>query len=68
MLGNMNYIYVEDMAGIQPRSDDKIELSPIDLGNDHFMVNNLRYHGHDLTIVWDPDGTSTASARATACS
>src|SRR5690606_17420487 len=23
----------------------------------HFMVNNLRYHGHDLTIVWDPDGS-----------
>lgn len=57
MLGNMNYIYVEDMGGIQPRSDDKVELWPIDLGYDHFMVNNLRYHGHDLTIVWDEDGS-----------
>ncbi|MFC7650168.1 hypothetical protein ACFQX6_64905 [Streptosporangium lutulentum] len=57
MLGNMNYIYVEDMAGIQPRSDDKIELWPIKFGYEHFMVNNLRYHGQDLTIVWDPDGT-----------
>src|SRR5690606_5354736 len=28
-----------------------------DLGYDHFMVNNLRYHGTDVTIVWDPDGT-----------
>src|SRR5690606_440379 len=50
MLGNMNYIYVEDMGGIQPRSDDKIELWPIDLGYEHFMVNNLRYHGHDVTV------------------
>ncbi len=57
MLGNMNYIYVEDMGGIQPRSDDKIELWPIDLGYDHFMVNNLRYHGTDVTIVWDEDGS-----------
>ncbi|WP_249354097.1 Ig-like domain-containing protein [Microbacterium sp. 2FI] len=57
MLGNMNYIYVEDMGGIQPRSDDKVELWPIDLGYDHFMVNNLRYHGQDLTIVWDEDGS-----------
>lgn len=57
MLGNMNYIYVEDMGGIQPRSDDKIELWPIDLGYDHFMVNNLRYHGQDVTIVWDEDGS-----------
>ncbi len=58
MLGNMNYIYVEDMGGIQPRSDDKIELWPIDLGYEHFMVNNLRYHGKDVTIVWDEDGSA----------
>ena len=32
-------------GGLQPRSDDKIELWPIDLGYPHFMVNNLRYHG-----------------------
>ncbi|GAB3531243.1 Ig-like domain-containing protein [Phytohabitans suffuscus] len=57
MLGNMNYIFIEDMAGIQPRSDDKIELWPIQFGYDHFMANNLRYHGQDVTIVWDPDGT-----------
>ncbi|SIM61670.1 Ig-like domain (group 4) [Micromonospora cremea] len=57
MLGNMNYIFVEDMAGLQPRSDDKIELSPIAFGYDHFMANNLRYHGQDVTIVWDPDGS-----------
>ena len=57
MLGNMNYIYVEDMGGIQPRSDAKIELWPIDLGYDHFMVNNLRYHDEDVTIVWDADGS-----------
>ncbi|WP_198408940.1 discoidin domain-containing protein [Micromonospora maris] len=57
MLGNMNYIFIEDMAGIQPRSDDKIELWPIEFGYEHFMVNNLRYHGQDVTIVWDPDGS-----------
>ncbi|MFG1706673.1 discoidin domain-containing protein [Nonomuraea sp. M3C6] len=57
MLGNMNYIFVEDMGGIQPRSDDKIELWPINFGYEHFMVNNLKYHGQDVTIVWDPDGT-----------
>jgi len=57
MLGNMNYIFIEDMGGIQPRSDDLIELWPIDLGYEHFMVNNLRYHGNDVTIVWDEDGS-----------
>ncbi len=57
MLGNMNYIYVEDMGGIQPRSDNNIELWPIELGYDYFMVNNLRYHNNDITIVWDKDGS-----------
>ncbi|MDR1712232.1 MAG: discoidin domain-containing protein [Propionibacteriaceae bacterium] len=57
MLGNMNYIFIEDMGGMQTRADDVIELWPIDLGYDYFMVNNLRYHGHDVTIVWDEDGT-----------
>lgn len=57
MLGNMNYIFVEDVAGLQPRSDDRIELWPLDFGYGHFMVNNLRYHGQDVTVVWDPDGT-----------
>lgn len=53
ILGNYNYIFVEDMAGLRPRSDNKIELSPIDFEYDHFMVDNLRYHGKDVTIVWD---------------
>jgi hypothetical protein len=57
MLGNMNYVFVEDMAGLQPRADDTIELWPIGFGYDHFMVNDLRYHGQDVTIVWDPDGS-----------
>ena len=28
--GNYTYLFIEDMAGIQPRADEKIELSPID--------------------------------------
>ena len=55
-LGNYNYIFIEDMAGIQPRSDEKLEFYPIDFSYDHFMVNNLRYHGKDLTVVWDKPG------------
>ena len=60
ILGNYTYLFIEDMAGLQPRSDEKIELSPIDFSYDHFMVNNARYHGHDLTVVWDkPDDGKT---------
>jgi hypothetical protein len=58
ILGNYNYLFIEDMAGIRPRSDDKIELSPISFDYDYFMVNNIKYHSKDITIVWDKvDGT-----------
>ncbi|WP_299093343.1 Ig-like domain-containing protein [uncultured Metabacillus sp.] len=58
ILGAYNFSLIEDIAGMQPRADDILELWPIDMGYEYFTVNNLRYHDSDLTIVWDkPDGT-----------
>ncbi|APU15603.1 discoidin domain-containing protein [Actinoalloteichus fjordicus] len=56
MLGTTNYTIIEDVAGLRPRTDTRVELSPIDLGWDHFAVENLRYRGGDLAIVWDEPG------------
>jgi hypothetical protein len=53
ILGSSNWTVIEDVAGLRPRNDAKVELSPIDIGWDHFTVNNLRYRGADLSIVWD---------------
>ena len=55
---------IDDIAGVRPRLDDAVELWPIDVGYDHFAVNNLSYHGRDLTVVWDKpgDGRSTTGA------
>jgi hypothetical protein len=59
ILGGYNFMLIDDVAGVRPRLDDKLELWPIDVGWDHFAVNNLSYHGKDLTVVWDePDGHS----------
>lgn len=58
ILGAYNFSIIEDIAGMQPRTDEILELWPIDMGYEYFTVNNLRYHESDLTIVWDrPDGT-----------
>jgi hypothetical protein len=58
VLGSYNWMMFEDVAGLRPRLDHAIELWPIDMGYDHFAVNNLSYHGSDLTIVWQrPGGT-----------
>ncbi|MFJ7996195.1 discoidin domain-containing protein [Streptomyces sp. NPDC096310] len=53
ILGSSNWTVIEDVAGLRPRSDAKVELSPINIGWSHFTVNNLRYRGADLSIVWD---------------
>jgi len=58
-LGSSIWTIVEDAAGLRPRNDDKVELSPIDIGWDHFTVDNLRYRDADLTIVWDQPGDGT---------
>ncbi|HEX7714843.1 MAG TPA: hypothetical protein VF531_12585, partial [Bacillota bacterium] len=55
-LAKMNSNVIEDVMGFTPREDNKIELWPIDIGWDHFTVNSLRYHGSDLTIIWDKPG------------
>lgn len=53
VIGSGNWTVIEDVAGLRPRSDAKVELSPIDIGWSHFTVNNLRYRNGDLSIVWD---------------
>lgn len=56
-LGTTNWTIIEDVAGLTARSDDKIELNPIEIPDwDYFTVNNLRYHDQDVSIVWNAKG------------
>ncbi|MBT1181461.1 FIVAR domain-containing protein [Bifidobacterium sp. CP2] len=59
-LGTTNWTMVEDVAGVRTRTDNKLELYPIAIpGWNHFIVNNLSYHGKNLTVVWNNDGHYT---------
>jgi len=52
-------LVITGLVGIVPRRDDTLELHPL-LPEGHwdwFCLEGVRYHGHDLTIVWDRDGT-----------
>ena len=51
-----NFMIIDDIAGLRPRLDGAVELWPIDVGWDHYLVDNLSYHGSDLSIVWDKPG------------
>ncbi len=46
------------LLGIKPQADDTLVLHPL-VPDDwsYFAVQNLPYHGHLLSIVWDADGT-----------
>lgn len=52
-----NSLMVEAAIGLRPRADDWLELRPLATAWSRFLLDRLRYRGHDLTIVWDqPDG------------
>lgn len=58
VLGSYSWMMFQDISGLQPRGDSTVELWPIDMGYDHFTVNNVSYHGANLTVVWQkPGGT-----------
>jgi hypothetical protein len=60
ILGAFNFMLIDGIAGVTPRADDTLELRPIDVGYDHYAIDNLRYHGSDLTLVWDKPGDGKA--------
>ena len=52
-------LIITGLCGLRPRADATIEVNPlVPVGKwDYFCIDNVRYHGHDLTIVWDRDGS-----------
>ena len=60
ILGSSNWTLIEDVAGLRPRNDNKVELSPINIGWPSFAVNNVRYRNVDLSIVWDDPADGVA--------
>jgi hypothetical protein len=46
------------MIGIKPRTDNMIEVNPLVADEwDYWIAENVAYHGHDVTILWDKTGT-----------
>lgn len=51
-------LIITGLAGIVPREDDVFQLHPLFPENWPYMaLENLRYHGRDLSIYWDADGS-----------
>ncbi|GAB3927131.1 MGH1-like glycoside hydrolase domain-containing protein [Mucilaginibacter myungsuensis] len=50
-------IIIEDLLGFKSSLDDEFTINPLLPENtwDHFYLGNLRYHGHDVDIVYKAD-------------
>ncbi len=53
-----NDLMITGVVGLRPRADNTIEINPLipDSKWDWFCLDNVFYHGHNLTILWDKNG------------
>jgi F5/8 type C domain/Trehalase len=53
-----NNLIISGLCGIQPSEGNTLQIHPlIDTSIQYFCLSKLNYHGHDLTVVYDSDGT-----------
>ncbi len=52
-------LVISGVVGLVPRADNVVEIYPLlPAGTwDWFCLDDVKYHGHSLTIIWDQDGT-----------
>jgi hypothetical protein len=51
-------LVITGLVGLRPRADDSVEVHPLAPATWlYFALDDVRYHGHRLTILWDRDGT-----------
>ncbi len=53
-----NDLIITGLVGLRPRTDSVVEVNPLLPANtwDYFCLDNVLYHGHILTILWDKTG------------
>ena len=53
-----NDLLITGLIGLRPRMDNTVEVNPLVPEDkwDWFCLDNILYHGHYVTIVWDKNG------------
>ena len=53
-----NNLIISGLCGIRPSAGDSLEIYPlIDSSISYFALDNLNYHGHDVSVFYDRAGT-----------
>jgi len=51
-------LVITGLAGLRPRADDSVEVNPLAPRDwSWFALDDVRYHGRRLAVLWDRDGT-----------
>ncbi|MEV6036569.1 NEW3 domain-containing protein [Nonomuraea sp. NPDC052116] len=51
-------LVISGLIGLRPKADGKVVVNPLAPAEwDHFALENVPYHGHNVTVLWDRDGT-----------
>jgi hypothetical protein len=51
-------LVITGLVGLRPRGDDTLEVNPLAPGTwDWFALDNVRYRGRDVMVVWDRYGS-----------
>ena len=51
-------LVITGVVGLRPRADDSVEVNPLAPREwAYFALDDVRYHGYRLSILWDRDGT-----------
>lgn len=49
---------LSDLIGIEPQGDDFFQVNPLVPATwDYFIAEHVSYHGHNVTVLWDRDGS-----------
>jgi len=53
-----NDLIITGLVGLRPRADNVVEVNPLlpEGSWDYFCLDNVLYHGRNLTIIWDKTG------------
>jgi len=55
---SFNDLVITGLVGLSPRHDNTIEISPVAPADwAYFALEDVAYRGHNITIIWDIDGT-----------
>ncbi len=50
-------LIISGLLGVRPRADNNVDVNPlIPDGWDYFALEDVPYHGHLLTVLWDRSG------------